>query len=68
MHFYPLPAEIKGDTVQFHISPPNEIRQIRISLAIAESEEQPNRLFAQTSVYRDLQAVSQGIKASAEHC
>ena len=68
VHFYPLPAEIKGDTVQFHISlKPNEIRQIRISLAIAESEEQPNRLFAQTSVYRDLQTVSQGIKASAEH-
>ena len=68
VHFYPLPAEIKGNTVQFHISlKPNEIRQIRISLAIAESEEQPNRLFAQTSVYRDLQAVSQGIKASAEH-
>ena len=67
VHFYPLPAEIKGDTVQFHISlKPNEIRQIRISLAIAESEEQPNRLFAQTSVYRDLHTVSHSIKASAD--
>ena len=67
IHFHPLPAEVKGNTVRFDISlKPNEIRQIRISLAIAESEEQPNRLFAQTSVYRDLHAVSQSIKASAE--
>ena len=51
VHFYPLPAEVKGDTVQFHISlKPNEVRQIRISLAIAESEEQPNRLFANERV------------------
>jgi glycogen debranching enzyme len=67
IHFHPLPAEVKGNTVRFDISlKPNENRQIRISLAIAESEEQPNRLFAQTSVYRDLHAVSQSIKASAE--
>jgi glycogen debranching enzyme len=68
VHFYPLPAEIKGDTVHFQISlKPNEIKHLRISLAVAESEEQPNRLFAQTSVYRDLRAVSHGIKSSAEH-
>jgi glycogen debranching enzyme len=67
VHFYPLPGEIKGDTVHFQISlKPNEIKHIRVSLAVAESEEQPNRLFAQTSVYRDLRTVSQGIKASAE--
>jgi glycogen debranching enzyme len=67
IHLHPLPAEIKGNTVRFDISlKPNEIKPIRISFAIAESEEQPNRLFAQTSVYRDVEAVSQNIKASAE--
>jgi len=67
IHLHPLPAEVKGNTVRFDISlKPNEIKPIRISFAIAESEEQPNRLFAQTSVYRDVHAVSQSIKASAE--
>ena len=67
IHLHPLPAEVKGNTVRFDVSlKPNEIKPIRISFAIAESEEQPNRLFAQTSVYRDVQAVSQNIKASAE--
>jgi glycogen debranching enzyme len=67
IHLHPLPAEVKGNTVRFDISlKPNEIKPIRISFAIAESEEQPNRLFAQTSVYRDVHAVSQNIKASAE--
>ena len=67
IHFYPLPTTVKGDTVEFHVSlKANEIKQIRVSLALAETEEQPNRLFAQTSVYRDLHAVSHGIKASAE--
>ncbi len=67
VHFYPLPSHVKGNSVQFNISlKPNEIKQIRISLALAESEEQPNRLFAQASVYRDLQAVTQGIRASCE--
>ncbi len=67
VHFYPLPTHVKGNSVQFDISlKPNEIKQIRISLALAESEEQPNRLFAQASVYRDLQAVTQGIRASCE--
>jgi glycogen debranching enzyme len=67
IHLHPLPAEVKGNTVRFDISlKPNEIKSIRISFAIAESEEQPNRLFAQTSVYRDVHAVSQSIKASAE--
>ncbi|HKR78469.1 MAG TPA: glycogen debranching N-terminal domain-containing protein [Nitrospira sp.] len=67
IHFYPLPTNVKGDTVEFHVSlKANEIKQIRVSLALAETEEQPNRLFAQTSVYRDLHAVSHGIKASAE--
>jgi glycogen debranching enzyme len=67
IHFYPLPADVKGDMVQFDLSlKANEIKQIRISLAVAESAEQPNRLFAQTSVYRDLHAISQSKKASAE--
>jgi glycogen debranching enzyme len=67
IHLHPLPAEVKGNTVRFDISlKPNEIKSIRISFAIAESEEQPNRLFAQTSVYREVHAVSQSIKASAE--
>ena len=67
VHFYPLPKEVKGTAVEFHISlQPNESKQIRISLAVSESDEQPNRLFAQTSVYRDLHAVTQGIKASCE--
>lgn len=67
VHFHPLPTEVKGDTVKFQISlKPNDIKHIRISLAAAESEEQPNRLFAQTSVYRDLRAVAQGLKSSAE--
>jgi glycogen debranching enzyme len=67
IHFYPLPAKVKGNTVQFDISlKPNETKSLRISMAIAESENQPNRLFAQTSVYRDLHAVTQSIKASAE--
>ena len=67
VHFYPLPKDVKGTAVEFHISlQPNESKQIRISLAVSESDEQPNRLFAQTSVYRDLHAVTQGIKASCE--
>jgi glycogen debranching enzyme len=67
VHFYPLPTDVKGNTVHFQLSlKPNEIKQIRISLAVAESEEQPNRLFAQTSVYRDLHGVAQSIKASTE--
>ena len=67
VHFYPLPTHVKGNAVQFDIAlKPNETKQIRISLALAESEDQPNRLFAQTSVYRDLHAVTQGIKASCE--
>ena len=67
VHFHPLPAEVKGNMVRFDLSlKPNEIKQIRISLAVAESAEQPNRLFAQTSVYRDLHAISHSIKASAE--
>jgi glycogen debranching enzyme len=67
VHFHPLPAEVKGNMVRFELSlKPNEIRQIRISLAVAESAEQPNRLFAQTSVYRDLHAISHSIKSSAE--
>jgi len=44
IHLHPLPAEVKGNTVRFDISlKPNEIKPIRISFAIAESEEQPNR-------------------------
>jgi len=67
VHFNPLPTDVKGTAVEFFVSlQPNESKQIRISLAVAESEEQPNRLFAQTSVYRDLHAVTQGIKASCE--
>ena len=67
VHFYPLPDAVKGDAVEFLISlQPNESKQLRVSLAIAESQEQPNRLFAKTSVHRDLHAVTQGIRASCE--
>ena len=58
VHF--LLRQRSGQRRQFHISlKPNEVRQIQvISLAIAEWEgAASNRLFAQTSVYRDVQAV-----------
>ncbi len=52
VHFYPLPAEIKGDTVQFHITLQAEREQAdpRGSLAIAESEGEPNGVRADEHV------------------
>ena len=67
VHFYPLPTDVKGTEVEFALSfKPNENKQIRISLALSESDEQPKQLLAQRNVYRDLHAVGQGIKASCE--
>jgi glycogen debranching enzyme len=67
IHFHPLPSEVRGTDVEFALSlKPNEHKQIRISLALSESDEQPKPLLAQRSVYRDLETVTQGIKTSCE--
>ena len=67
VHFHPLPTDRMSTEVEFALSlKPNESKQIRISLVISEGEDQPKQLIAQRSVYRDLHAVTEGIKASCE--
>ena len=67
VHFHPVPLRVKGAGVEFAMRlQPNESKQIRISIAVSESDEQPNRLFAQASVYRDLPSVARSIKAECE--
>ena len=65
VHFHPRPTDVRDTEVEFVLSlKPNENKQFRISLALSESDEQSKELIAQKSVYRDLHAVTQGVKAS----
>lgn len=67
IHLNPTPDEVKGNIVTFRIRlAPNEGRQLRICLAISESNELPNTLLAQSSVYRDLPKVTQGYRHETE--
>ena len=67
VHFDPLPAVVKGNTVQFQFKlQPNECRQIRIVLAISESDGVPSTVCAQANIHRELSTVNRGIKSEAE--
>ena len=58
VHFDPLPSDGEGHAVQFHLRlQPNEIKVIRIVLAIGESDRVPATVCAQANVRRDLPTV-----------
>jgi len=67
IYFEPHPDEVQGNAVRFNVKlQPNEIKQIRICLAISESSALPNTRAAQTNVFRDIPSVTQGIKSAVD--
>ena len=67
IHFEPHPHEVEGNAVVFNVKlQPNESKQIRICLAIDESDTLPSARSAQTNVFRDLPSVTQGIKSACD--
>lgn len=67
VHFDPPPAEAKGNAVQFHFKlQPNESKQIRIVLAISESDGVPSTVCAQVNIHRDPTSINRGIKSETE--
>lgn len=67
IYFEPHPDEVRGNAVRYYVKlQPNEIKQIRICLAISESSTLPNTPPAQTNVFRDIPSVTQGIKSAVD--
>ncbi|ALA59081.1 glycogen debranching N-terminal domain-containing protein [Nitrospira moscoviensis] len=67
VHFDPLPPDVKGSAVQFHLRlQPNEINVIRIVLAIAESDRVPATVCAQVNIRRDLPTVVRVMRSECE--
>lgn len=67
VHFDPPPIATKGNTVEFHFKlQPNECKQIRIVLAVSESNGVPGTVCAQVNIHRDLASINRGIKSETE--
>jgi len=67
VHFDPVPADVKGNAVQFHVKlQPNEAMHIRLCLAVGEGDAAPRTLCARASIRRDLPAVVRVVKSECE--
>jgi glycogen debranching enzyme len=67
IHFDPVPADVKGNAVQFHLAlQPNEATHIRICVAIGEADEGANTVCARANIRRDLPTVVRVVKSECE--
>ncbi len=67
VHFDPPPTGVKGNAVQFRLTlQPNESVQMRIALAVGESDPMENALCARASVRRDLPTIARVARSECE--